>query len=427
MNIIDCAKKNINTPLINKISSYEDQDAKILNKNISLGKTVILKNKIHKISKPCAIGKGLRTKVNVNIGASTDASDVKKELEKLKLSIKYGADTVMDLSVGDNIVEIRREIIKYSNIPVGTVPIYEAAHLAESKRKGLTNMTHSDMLEVIEKQAEEGVDFFTIHAGITRQIIKRMAKNNKKRIIGIVSRGGAILANWIMRNDKENPLYEYFDDILKIANKFDITLSLGDGLRPGSVLDATDQIQIYELKKLGQLAQRALRAGVQVIIEGPGHIPIDQIEKNIKLQKKICHEAPFYVLGPLVTDVSSGYDHITAAIGGGLASYYGADFLCYVTPSEHLKLPSLEDVKEGLIASRIAAHAGDIAKGIKNQINWDKNISQARRLRDWNKQIALSIDPIKARRFRSESKPKESKTCTMCGNYCSIKLLEDSF
>lgn len=426
MNVIESAKKKVATPLIKKIARLESQSINTLLSNISRGRTVILKNRIHKLDKPCAVGKGLRTKVNVNIGGSTDVSNISEELKKLKVSIQYGADTVMDLSVGKNIKEIRQEIISHSSIPVGTVPIYEAAKQAELRNEKFFKMTKDDMLEVIEKQAQEGVDFFTIHAGITQEIVKKIFRK-KKRIIEIVSRGGAILANWILKNNKENPLYEYFDDILKIAKKFDITISLGDGLRPGSVLDATDEIQIYELKKLGQLSKYALSKGVQTIIEGPGHIPINQIEKNIKLQKQLCHDAPFYVLGPLVTDVSSGYDHISASIGGGLASYYGADFLCYVTASEHLKLPSIDDVREGLIASRIAAHSGDIAKGIPNQINWDRDISQARKSRDWNKQIKLSIDPIKAKRYRLESKPQEKSVCTMCGKYCSIKLIEDNF
>ncbi|MFH1622428.1 MAG: phosphomethylpyrimidine synthase ThiC [Candidatus Omnitrophota bacterium] len=426
MNVIESAKKNIKTHLIKKISFLESQDINTLIKNISCGKTVILKNNSRTLKKPCAVGKGLRTKVNVNIGASTDISKIKEELAKLEVSITYGADTVMDLSVGRNISEIRKEIIARSTIPVGTVPVYEAAQEAELKKKSFINMTQQDILEIIEKQAEEGVDFFTVHAGITQEVVKKIPIY-KKRVMGIVSRGGAILVNWINKNNKENPFFEYFDEILKIAKKFDITLSLGDGLRPGSVLDATDKIQLYELKKLGELSRKALKNGVQTIIEGPGHVPINQIEKNIKLQKKLCHNAPFYVLGPLVTDVSPGYDHISASIGGGLASYYGADFLCYVTPSEHLRLPSIEDVKEGLIASRIAAHAGDIAKGIKHQIDWDKNISKARKLRDWKKQINLSIDPTKAKRYRLASKPKESNVCTMCGRYCSIKLFDDSF
>ena len=426
MNVIEsCRKKNI-SPLIKRISRLEHQEINTLIKNISSGKTVILKNRIHKLKDPCAVGKDLRTKVNVNIGGSTDVSNIKNELKKLEISIKYGADTIMDLSVGNNIKRMRKEIIANSSLPIGTVPIYEAAQQAGYKRKSFIKMTKDDILEVIERQAEEGVDFFTIHAGITQEIVKNMSKF-KKRIIEIVSRGGAILANWIINNNKENPFYEYFDDILKIAKKYDITLSLGDGLRPGSILDATDQAQLYELKKLGELSKYALKNGVQTIIEGPGHVPLNQIEKNVKLQKQICGGAPFYVLGPLVTDVSSGYDHISASIGGALASYYGADFLCYVTPSEHLKLPSIEDVKEGLIASKIAAHAADIAKGIKHEIDWDRNMSKARNSRDWKKQIELSIDPVKAKAYRAKSKPEESSVCTMCGKYCSIKLTEECF
>jgi phosphomethylpyrimidine synthase len=426
MNTLESARKKTASALIKEVAKSESQDIDTLLANISSGKTVILKNRIHKLKNLCAIGKGTRTKVNVNIGASTNTSNVKRELEKLDISIKYGADTVMDLSLGRHTRKIRKEIIAHSPIPVGTVPIYEAAQETEYKRGNFHNMTRGDILEVIQRQAQEGVDFFTIHAGITKEIVEKMS-HLKKRLIGIVSRGGAILANWILHNKKENPLYEYFDDILEIAKEFDITLSLGDGLRPGSVLDATDEIQLYELKKLGQLSRYALGKGVQTIIEGPGHVPIDQIEKNIKLEKQICHGAPFYVLGPLVTDVSSGYDHISAAIGGAWASYYGADFLCYVTPSEHLKLPSLQDVKEGLIASKIAAHAADIAKGIKHQIGWDRDISRARKIRDWKKQIKLSIDPQKAKKYRTQSESKETNTCTMCGKYCSLKLIEDYF
>ncbi|MFC1753461.1 phosphomethylpyrimidine synthase ThiC [Thermoproteota archaeon] len=422
MNIIDAARKKTPTPLMRKLARIEHQDIKIFSNNIATGKTVILKNNKHRLKTPCAVGKGLRTKVNVNLGVSTDICSLGDELKKLKVSIENGADAVMDLSVGKNIRKIQKEIIAHSTIPIGTVPIYEIAQVASQRRKNFFNATKEDFLDVIERQANDGIDFFTIHSGITREVIRKIPTFKKKRIAGIVSRGGALLAEWIRRNNKENPLYECFDDILKIAKKFDITLSLGDGLRPGSILDATDQMQIYELKKLGQLARRAHKFGVQVIIEGPGHVPLNQIEKNIKLQKKICHGAPFYVLGPLVTDVAPGYDHITSSIGGALAGFYGADFLCYVTPAEHLKLPSIEDVKEGLIATRIAGHAADIARGLKHRIDWDKNISIARKSRNWDKQIDLSIDPKKARDFRKHSKPHEKSVCTMCGEYCSIKI-----
>ena len=348
---------------------------------------------------------------------------MKNELKKLEIAQKNGADAIMDLSVGNNIQKIRREILRHSDIPVGTVPIYEAAKINQLKRKTSVSLTKDEIMDVLKLQAQEGVDFFTIHAGVTKKIVNKI--KSRKRIMNIVSRGGAILAQWIVANNRENPFYEYFDEVLEIAKKFDVTISLGDGLRPGSIIDATDEVQLDELRQLGKLAKHALSKGVQTIIEGPGHVPLNQIEKNIKLQKKWCNDAPFYVLGPLVTDVSPGYDHISAAIGGALASYYGADFLCYVTPSEHLRLPSIQDVKDGLIASRIAAHAADIAKGNMEEINWDRQLSLARRKRDWKKQIKLSIDPEKSKSLRMHSKPKEKSVCTMCGEYCSIKLGEN--
>jgi len=422
MNTIDAAKKNLATPLIKKISKEESQSLRILVQNIATGRIVIPKNRLHKLKKLCGIGKGLRTKINANIGASTDKSSIKTELKKLEVAQKSGSDTVMDLTVGRNSRKIRREILRYSEIPVGTVPIYEAARISQSKRKTHVKLTKNEMMDVLRQQAEEGVDFFTIHAGVTKKIVNKI--KSKKRILNIVSRGGAILAKWIIANNKENPFFDYFDEVIDIAKKYDITLSLGDGLRPGSILDATDEVQLDELKQLGKLAQYSLSKGVQTIIEGPGHVPLHQIEKNIKLQKEWCNEAPFYVLGPLVTDVSPGYDHISAAIGGALASFYGADFLCYVTPSEHLRLPTIQDVKEGVIASRIAAHAADIAKGRKKEIEWDRNISLARKKRDWKKQISLSIDPVKSSLLRKNSQPKEKSVCTMCGEYCSLKLGE---
>jgi len=383
---------------------------------------VIPLNKGRRIKKPCGIGYGLRTKINANIGTSTDKSGLKDELEKLKVAVKYGSDTVMDLSIGGNIAKIRARILKHSPIPVGTVPIYEIAVNAHNRSKDFLKFDIREILEALENQAREGVDFFTIHAGVTKKSLA--ALREQKRILGIVSRGGAILASWIYRNKKENPFYQYFDKILDIAYRHDVTLSLGDGLRPGSILDATDKGQIAELKILGELLLRAKRRNVQVMIEGPGHIPLDQIKKNIILQKKICHNAPFYVLGPLVTDIAAGYDHISAAIGASLAASYGADFLCYVTPSEHLRHPSVEDVREGVVASRIAAHAADIVKGISSASKWDKQMSLARKKRDWKKQIKLSIDPDKARDYRASSKPLLSDVCTMCGKYCSIKLME---
>ncbi|MFZ2938101.1 MAG: phosphomethylpyrimidine synthase ThiC, partial [Candidatus Omnitrophota bacterium] len=306
----------------------------------------------------------------------------------------------------------------------GTVPIYEIAVNAQKKKGNFLKFTAGDMLDVLKAQAEEGVDFFTIHAGVTKESLS--ALNKSKRVLGIVSRGGAIIASWMSSRKEENLFFEHFDKILDIAYEHDVVLSLGDGLRPGSVLDATDKAQIAELKILGELACRAKERFVQVMIEGPGHVPLNQIKRNIVLEKQLCHGAPFYVLGPLVTDVAPGYDHITSAIGGALAASYGADFLCYVTPSEHLRHPSIEDVRTGVIASKIAAHAADIAKGVKGAIDWDRKMSEARKKRDWKKQIKLAIDPEKAKKFRISSKPDLSDVCTMCGKYCSIKIMEDS-
>lgn len=422
MTQLEYAKNNISTALAKKVARLEDIGPEILSKHIKEGKTVIPANKKRALAKPCGIGLGLRTKVNANIGTSTDKCDIKNELKKLDIALKYGADTVMDLSVGGDIKKIRREIILRSPVPVGTVPVYEIAVKAKEATGNFLKFNSSQMLDTLEAQAEEGVDFFTLHSGITRKSLDALKKH--KRILGIVSRGGSILANWVNYHKQENPFYESFGQILDIARKYDVTISLGDGLRPGSILDATDAAQVAELKILGELAKRAKAKGVQVMIEGPGHVPLGQIKKNIELEKRICRGAPFYVLGPLVTDIAAGYDHISSAIGGALAASYGADFLCYVTPSEHLRHPSLEDVREGVIASRIAAHAADIAKGIKGAIRQDKQISAARSRRDWKRQIRLSIDPDKANAYRRSSQPQVSDVCTMCGEYCSIKLME---
>ena len=423
MTQLEHAKNNTLTPLMKRIAHQEGKNPNLFLKWVKEGKVVILHNRKHNIKKPCAVGYGLRTKVNANIGTSTDKSQISDELRKIEVAVKYGADTIMDLSVGGDLGKIRKQILGYSPVPVGTVPIYEIAVNAQKRKGNFLKFTIDDIFDTLESQAKEGVDFFTIHAGVTRKSLGVLKKH--KRILDIVSRGGAILASWITRNKKENPFYEYFDRILDIAYAYDITLSLGDGLRPGSILDATDAAQIAELKILGDLANRAKKRNVQVMIEGPGHIPINQIEKNIVLEKTICHKAPFYVLGPLVTDIAAGYDHISSAIGGALAASMGADFLCYVTPSEHLRHPSVEDVREGVIAYRIAAHAADIAKGIKSAIQWDKKMSEARKRRDWKQQIALSIDPDKAKYYRASSKPQLSDACTMCGQYCSIKLMEE--
>ncbi len=422
MTQLEYAKIGKITPLMRKISLAEGVSASYILKHIKDGRIVIPANRVRNLKKPCGIGFGLKTKINANIGTSTDYTDYKKELQKLKICHDYGADAVMDLSVGSGIKGMRKQIIRKSSIPVGTVPIYEISVNAHEQKKGFLKFDIDDICGVLESQAKDGVDFFTIHAGVTKKSLS--ALRSQKRLMGIVSRGGAIIARWVFENNKENPFYEYFDRILDIAHKYDVTLSLGDGLRPGSILDATDKGQICELKILGELALRANKRGVQVMIEGPGHVPLNQIEKNIVLQKKLCHKAPFYVLGPLVTDVAPGYDHITGAIGGALAASFGADFLCYVTPSEHLRHPSVDDVREGIIASRIAAHAADIVKFGKKATVWDRKMSEARCKRDWKKQIELSLDPVKARQYRNSSKPKLSDVCTMCGKFCSIKLME---
>ena len=423
MTQLDYAKKNIITPLMKKVSRQEGVGARILLDRIKVGKVVIPANKNRKIKKPCGIGLGLRTKINANIGTSTDKTQINDELDKLRCAVSYGSDAIMDLSVGGDIAKIREKVLELSPIPVGTVPVYEIAVKAQTKNGSFLKFNSGDMMDVLEKQARQGVDFFTIHAGVTRKSLTAVQKC--KRILSIVSRGGAILASWMKYHKQENPFYEHFERILDIAHEHDVTLSLGDGLRPGSILDGTDIAQIAELKILGELTLRCRKRNVQVMIEGPGHLPLDQIKENIVLEKKICHGAPFYVLGPLVTDVAPGYDHITAAIGGALAAAYGADFLCYVTPSEHLRHPSVEDVREGVVASRIAAHAADIAKGVKGARDWDRAISYARKRRDWKKQIKLAIDPDKARSYRLSSKPLLSDVCTMCGRYCSIKLMEE--
>lgn len=422
MTLLENLRQHKTNSLISSLAKAEKVGVLHLADGIRQGAIVVPLNKNRNIKKACAIGRGLRTKVNANLGTSTDKTALKTELNKLKVAIDSGADTVMDLSVGGNLEQIRKKILQNSDVPVGTVPIYEVAVEAFKKNKDILAFDLADILEVLRRQAEDGVDFFTIHAGVTKKSLAALKK--KKRLLGVVSRGGAILSAWIFRNRRENPFYEYFDEILKIARQFDVTLSLGDGLRPGSIIDATDPAQISELKILGELAKVARSRGVQVMIEGPGHVPINQIKENVILQKKFCHQAPFYVLGPLVTDVAAGHDQVSSAIGSAIAASYGADFLCYVTNSEHLRHPGIKDVKEAVICSRIAAHAADLVKGIPGAIEWDRKMSLARKARDWKKQINLSIDPEKAREYRSSSLPHFLDVCTMCGEYCSIKLME---
>ncbi|MGA2515698.1 MAG: phosphomethylpyrimidine synthase ThiC [Thermodesulfobacteriota bacterium] len=419
------AQKGVVTQEMKRVAREEGVSVGRLRENIVSGRVVIPANPSHRGVRPTGIGEGLRIKVNTNLGTSSDHVDLEEELEKLEVSIQAGTDTVMDLSTGGDIDVIRKEIIRHSPIPVGTVPIYEAAIEAVKKRKALAKMRVEDLFEVIERQAEEGVDFITVHCGVTRSAMERLRKAH--RVLGVVSRGGSFLIEWMIYNRRENPLYEHFDRLLDIAKKHDVTLSLGDGLRPGCLADATDRPQVEEMILLGELTERAWAEGVQVMIEGPGHVPLDQIEANVLLEKRLCRGAPFYVLGPLVTDVSPGYDHISCAIGGAVAGKAGADFLCYVTPSEHLKLPSVEDVREGVIAARIAGHAADIARGNKIALERDIAMAKARLAFDWEKQIELSLDPEKAKRYHEEGKSGEQDVCTMCGEFCAIKRLKDFF
>ncbi len=414
MTQLEKARNNEVTPEMKIVAEKENIDLKKLIKNIADGKVVIPASKLHKNLNPIGIGDRLKVKVNANIGSSPDKADLDYELEKLKVCIKAKTDTVMDLSTGGDIDRIRREIIKKSNIPVGTVPIYQAACSVDN----VVELDEKDFINGIKKHIEDGVDFITIHAGLLRSSVPLI----KKRLMGVVSRGGALTLKWMMHHHKENPIFENFDEILKMAKNYDVTLSLGDGLRPGCLKDATDEAQISELKVLGDLTLRAWDENVQVMIEGPGHIPLHEIEKNIKLEKKICHGAPFYVLGPIVTDIAPGYDHITSAIGGCLAAYYGADFLCYVTPSEHLGLPNVEEVREGVIASRIAAHAADVARGLYGSINWDNDMSKARSNLDWKRMLELSINPDIAREIHERCTDADEDVCSMCGKFCSVKM-----
>ena len=419
------ARSGIITPEMERVAEKEQVDVTWLRDQIAKGRVVIPANKKHARLIPCGIGEGLFVKVNANIGTSSDRAILADELAKLRVSIEAGADAVMDLSTGGNIDEIRRAILKESTIPVGTVPVYQAVIETVEETGGLIHLTVDKIFEVIERQAEDGVDFITVHCGLTRPALDMLKKQG--RITDIVSRGGAFLTTWMLHHGRENPLFENYDRLLSIAKKYDITLSLGDGLRPGCLHDATDRAQIHELMTLGALTQRAWDKDVQVMIEGPGHVPLDQIETNVILQKKLCRHAPFYVLGPLVTDIAAGYDHVACAIGGALAGAAGADFLCYVTPAEHLCLPDVHDVREGVVVTRIAAHAADIARGNKIAIERDRQMSIARKNLDWNTQMKLAIDPEKAKKYREQSPPAEDDVCTMCGKYCAIKQLREYF
>ena len=374
---------------------------------------------------PRGVGEGLRTKVNANIGTSSTFPEIAPELEKLDEAVKCGADAVMDLSTGNHIDESRQKIIAHSPVMVGTVPLYQATVRSIREHGAVVEMTDDDILETIEAHAKDGADFMTLHCGVTRAAIEAMRAQG--RVMDIVSRGGSFIAGWMLHNEQENPLYEHFDDILDICEKYDVTISLGDGMRPGCTSDATDRAQLTELITLGSLVDRAWRRGVQVMVEGPGHVPFDQIKANMQLEKRLCRNAPFYVLGPLVTDIAPGYDHITSAIGGTLAAASGADFLCYVTPAEHLALPTIEDVHTGVITARIAAHAADLVKNVPGVREWDRKMAEARKQLDWKAQMDLAIDPELARQKRGARNPEDEKACSMCGDYCAVEIIHKYF
>jgi phosphomethylpyrimidine synthase len=420
MTQLEKARKGVITEEMKMAAKVEGVSAETLREGIAKGTIVLCRNVKHTSIQPLAIGAGLRTKVNANIGTSKDHMDVRNELKKLRIAIAAGADAVMDLSTGGNLSAIRKKVMRQSTVAVGTVPIYQAAVKMIRQKKAISEMTADDIFNTIEENGRDGVDFITVHCGVTRQSVA--ALQSQKRILGIVSRGGAMLASWMNCNQKENPLYEEYDRLLDIARRYDMVLSLGDGLRPGAIDDATDQAQMQELIILGRLAERARKAGVQVMIEGPGHVPLADIEANMKMEKKICRGAPFYVLGPLPTDIAPGYDHITSAIGGAIAGAAGADFLCYVTPAEHLRLPTLDDVRDGVIAARIAAHIADIAKGLPGARDRDRRMSQCRKHFDWQGQVELSIDPKKTTALLERSQSAKAEGCTMCGEFCAIKL-----
>ena len=423
MTQIESARKGVLTPEMQEVARQEGLEPDEIQKKVAQGTVVIPANLGKKKARPVGVGQGLTIKVNANIGTSSDQVDLDQELRKLKICVEAKADTVMDLSTGGDLKEILRTLIAHSPLPVGTVPIYQAVVETVREKGGIIHLTADKIFEVIEGQAQAGVDFITVHCGVTLNSLERLQKQG--RITDIVSRGGAFLATWMVYHEKENPLYTQYDRLIELARKYDLTLSLGDGLRPGCLADATDRAQVQELIHLGELREQALSAGVQVMIEGPGHVPLNQIEANILLQKQLCQGAPFYVLGPLVTDIAAGYDHIACAIGGALAGMAGADFLCYVTPAEHLKLPTPEDVREGIIATRIAAHAADLARGQGRAWEQDRQMALARKALNWERQISLCLDPEKARRMRAESNPSESEVCTMCGEFCAIKMVRD--
>lgn len=416
---MDAARKGIVTKQMKDVLRDESISEELLLERMAAGRIVIPANIYHTNLRGIGVGEGLRTKVNVNLGVSEDKCDVELELEKVRISLEYKTDAIMDLSTFGHTTTFRKQLVAMSDVMLGTVPMYDAV---AKYGKDIKSMTADDLFAVVEEHCQNGIDFLTVHAGLNRVAAERVDKN--PRLTNIVSRGGSILYHWMRENDKENPFYSDYGRLLEICKKYDATLSLGDGLRPGSLKDATDAPQIQELLILGELTKEAWKENVQVMIEGPGHVPLNEIVANMQLEKKLCHGAPFYILGPLVTDIAPGYDHITSAIGGAIAASAGADFLCYVTPAEHLRLPDVNDVKEGLIASRIAGHAADIAKGVKGAIEWDHAMSKARGTLDWKTMFDLAIDPKKAREYRASSMPLDGDVCTMCGDLCPVRRFQ---
>lgn len=415
---IDAARQGIITDAMKRVAEKERKTPEEIRARVAAGTIAIPANINHKNLDPEGVGTGLRTKVNVNLGISGDLIDPEVELEKVRVALELGAEGIMDLSNHGKTQEFRKQLLEMAPVMIGTVPMYDAIGYLE---KALISITPQDFLDVVRRHAEDGVDFVTIHAGMNRRVIESFKETG--RLMNIVSRGGSLIFAWMEATGNENPFYEYYDDVLEILHEYDVTISIGDAMRPGCGYDATDAGQIAELIEIGKLTKRAWDAGVQVMVEGPGHMAIDEIAANMKLQKRLCHDAPFYVLGPLVTDIAPGYDHITAAIGGAVAASSGADFLCYVTPAEHLRLPNVNDVREGLVATKIAAHAADIAKGIPGARDRDNRMSDARRRFDWEEMFDLALDPVKPREYFESAPPTNEESCTMCGKMCAVRTV----
>jgi len=426
--LMGLAKRGKISKEIEIVAKNEQLDVEFIRRGLAKGRIIIPKSNRRELDNPIGIGKGLLVKINANVGSSKTVCNLDAELEKAKIAVKFGADTVMDLSTGvteEDVKNIRKKILNEVKVPLGTVPIYQSALRSLEKKGAIIHMDEDDMFNVIEEQAKEGVDFFTIHVGVTREIVNYLVDH--PRTMGVVSRGGTFLASWILKNETENPFNKRYDYILEMAKEYDFTLSLGDGMRPGGIFDSTDYAQIQELIEISKLVKRAWQKDIQVMVEGPGHIPAHQIEENIKIQKSLCDEAPFYVLGPLVTDIAPGYDEIVSAIGGTIAGLAGADYLCYVTPSEHLGLPNKDEVKRGVIASKIAAHAVNIAKYGKRASNWDYRMDIARKNLDWKEMIKQSIDPDLAQKIHyRDGNAIDEDVCSMCGEFCAIKLLKEA-